>query len=621
MKRVALIGHRGVGKSSLLKRIEFYYHNQGKSVLCLDLDREIEKRMGQPIRQIFELAGEAAFRDYEKKTFAEIEKKLAEENTSEMGDVFLALGAGFTSASIPEIWKTLWIRRTTDADGRIFLDRPRLNSCVSALEEYREHYELRQKAFRNRADETLWLDEGLDEAEAVERKFFLDEFKDLQGAVTVLPEQLRTPDSFQNWLISRKRWGVRWFELRDDLLSEAQIDFALQSIPKENVLISARDLKRLTPTAALIGGQNLAFDWPLELGPCSFAQPRFQSLHERHEGQSITDALARFSKLKTPGSVCKAALPTNGFKELLEGHDWQQADSQNRVFLPMSKDGRWSWYRLLEGRRADLGFFREGDGTSPDQPTLLQWARVQNLRLSPGGVEAMKFAAVLGDPVSHSRTPIEHSAFFAEHDASVFAIRVSPEDWKDGALETLHMLGLRWAAVTSPLKELAFDSCTDRISPCEILGAVNTLDRRQSEWRGTNTDLEGFRLAVEEAEKSGPLGSTAVWGGGGTLSVIGLTLPSSEFFSLRTQENRNPKGVRSAEFNPDTVIWAGGGRVDSEQLPPSSWKPKQVLDLNYKDDSAGRAYAQQTGCRYISGLAMFRQQAEAQRVFWKKGMS
>jgi shikimate 5-dehydrogenase/shikimate kinase len=616
VKRVALIGHRGVGKSSLLKRVEDYFKAQGQAILCLDLDSEIEKRVGQPIQQIFEMAGEAAFRDYERKTFFEIHQKIA----SEKNPVFLAMGAGFAVDSIPSEWTALWIRRSTDADGRIFLDRPRLNTKVSATIEFRERYDQRQSAFRKRADEILWLDEGLDRADSTEFRFFLDQFQNLGGAITLLPEQFRSMTHLREWVNRRVRWGVDWFELRDDLLTGAQMESALQILPKEKTLVSARDLKRLTHTSALIGRHALPFDWPLELGACAFGQPRFLSLHDRREGETITESLQRFPSTQTPGTCFKAALPTHGFNDLMEGHAWQQADLEGRAFLPMSSDGRWSWYRLHQSPISGLCFFRESDGTSKDQPTLLQWARLRSLKVAPDTADALKFAAVLGDPVIHSRTPLEQGPFFTSHGAPVFAIRVSVYDWRDGALEILRAMGLRWAAVTAPLKELAFAACTELIEPSDMLGAVNTLDRRLSEWRGANTDLKGFSAAVSEAEKRGPLGEIAVWGGGGTLSVIGFVLPKCEFFSLRSEENRNPKGPPAKDFKPDTVVWAGGGTVDDSKGPPASWKPKLVLDLSYKEDSPGRAYAQQIGCHYISGLAMFREQAEAQRAFWKTGI-
>src|SRR6185437_7380362 len=97
--------------------------------------------------------------------------------------------------------------------------------------------------------------------------------------------------------------------------------------------------------------------------------------------------------------IRKLSIPIHSFAELEEGHAWAAADPERRAFLPSSDDGRWQWYRLQHRSRSGLAFFREGDGSSADQPVLLDWARHKR----PG----LSFAAVLGDPVAFSRTPAE----------------------------------------------------------------------------------------------------------------------------------------------------------------------------------------------------------------------
>jgi hypothetical protein len=41
-----------------------------------------------------------------------------------------------------------------------------------------------------------------------------------------------------------------------------------------------------------------------------------------------------------------------------------------------------------------------------------------------------------------------------------------------------------------------------------------------------------------------------------------------------------------------------------------------IVDLSYTENSMGRGIAIETGARYISGLTMFKAQAQAQRDFW-----
>ncbi len=564
MKRIALIGHRGVGKTSLLSRIETYLGSS--RVRVIDLDREIERVTTNSIHRIFQESGEAAFRAIEQSTFAQLAKKTDEET------LVVALGAGFDVSKIPQDWHVIWVRRVTDKTGRIFTDRPRLNPDMSALEEFDMRARAREPRYAARADAILILDEGIEDSNDPAERSYFTRGLDLNGATLTLQKENFARD-FSGFIRDRLKWNLKWFELRDDLLSESQIEEAVRLIPDANSLLSFREPSRIAHSKSLHVG---ATDWALELGDPQI-EPSYVSLHSND-----------FSKLSHPRAKLKAAVPTNSFDDLLRGHRWQQEEPDRRVFLPMSPDGRWAWYRDHR-RDFSLNFIRENTGSAPDQPTLLQWQRHPDTK---------SFAAVLGDPVQHSRTPMEHRSYFAPH--AVYAIRVTEDEWST-ALPVLRELGLTHAAVTAPLKIKA-QELAHANSP------INTLIFEPS-ILGANTDVIGLR---EAAAQIPPYRSAAVWGGGGTLDSIREVFPQAEFVSARTGLLRDTGGVARA---PELVIWA----APSKQIesPPAEWRPKFVFDLNYSDASAGRDYALKTKAIYISGLGMFKAQAKAQRQFWE----
>ena len=74
-------------------------------------------------------------------------------------------------------------------------------------------------------------------------------------------------------------------------------------------------------------------------------------------------------------------------------------------------------------------------------------------------------------------------------------------------------------------------------------------------------------------------------------------------------------------FSPTVLIWAAGPLPEGTQaLPPASWCPRQVFDLDYRECSGGRAYALQIDAEYVSGLAMFQVQAAAQARFFQTAL-
>ena len=618
-KRLALIGHRGVGKTSLLSRIEKIYRTAGRKIKVFDLDKEIEQNAGRNVSAIFHDDGEAVFRRLETNAFDRLAKEIA--RTTD--DVVIAFGAGYPVSTLKKEWHAIWVRRCSDETGRIFTDRPRLDSRVSALEEFRTRFEDRSPKFNERADDVLFLDEGADEpldaprnskSDPAERDYFLDRIADIGGALTLHPENFAR--DFETWATKRKTWGLYWFELRDDLLSPEQMALAAKTLPRQNILISYRnpDPARASQTAALVDSMGFAFDWPDERGACSYGRPAYVSLHER--GSSIEAALAKLDEAAQANTSLKAALVVSDFAELMLGHTWQMKDPARRVFLPMSPDGRWSWYRLLRANDLSLNFIRDSMGSASDQPTLLQWLRRHSIHEAATQELKSQFAAVIGDPVAHSRTPMEQADFFQARGLGVSAVRVTEQDWQAGALATLQSLGLRYAAVTAPLKKLAFErvakSALDPVS--RELESINTLVFRSptSEFVGTNTDLEGLRRAVlTHAKDMSTHRKVAVWGGGGTLDVIKKVFSHADFYSVRSQKVRDTSEDGSP---PELVIWAASLKQETD--PPASWKPKVVFDLNYSESSLARDYALKVKAKYISGLAMFRAQAQAQREFW-----
>jgi shikimate 5-dehydrogenase len=302
----------------------------------------------------------------------------------------------------------------------------------------------------------------------------------------------------------------------------------------------------------------------------------------------------QWSKFSSNKSHKKLAIAIHDFSELIEGHQWMMQDFENRSFLPMSDQGRWAWYRQWVSPK--INFVRLGEGSAADQPTVLDVLNAPQ--------QATAFAAILGQPVNHSLTPTYHFDFFKSLQAPVLRIDISEEEFSQGLL-FLQQLGLKWAAVTSPLKT----------SAAQLVGSenpINTLCLVDGAWQGSNTDTFGLTQLIGDL-KDQPV---AVWGGGGVKESVRSVLPQASFYSSRTGELKSGQGVK----DPQVVLWSVGAKNFQEKgvFPPSQWKPQWVVDLNYTQDSPGLECAHNYGCQYRSGLGMFQAQADKQQEFWRE---
>ncbi|MBI4211656.1 MAG: hypothetical protein HY540_03375 [Deltaproteobacteria bacterium] len=546
-----LIGHRGAGKSALLRRIKMYLPD----IVAIDLDAFIEEQEGMSIAEIFSKKGEAIFRTLEKKHFHHLIQN------TRVQPLYVAVGAGFND-ELPKEVRVLWIRRETDAQGRILLSRPRLDANKSQLQTSQRLFAEREARYERICTDVLTIPEGFDRENEWEKKYFQHGIRDVGGLITLLPQQHIN----QQWIGERCKWGITAFELRKDLLSAAEFQSAEEVIPKEKV----------------------------------YYADSVCDLHDRLPGESLSEAISRLDQNNPDGKHLKLAVEIHSFHELLEGDAWMMADPEHRSFLPRSHDGRFQWYRLLRKGVMKINFIREGKGSAIDQPLLLDWVRTPK--------NTNSFAAILGDPVTHSLTPAEHHDFFAAKGMPVFRIRVTESEWESGAFEVLQTLGLRYAAITSPLKRMAYASCAKVTAEAKQFQCVNTLfwDEKIKRWSGANTDVAGFQALVREL---GDGNNVAVWGAGALLPMMQNTLPQASFYSSRSGEVRAGTSLAA----PRTIIWATSHR---DTHPPSIWAPENIIDLNYTQNSAGLDFAERLGIPYLSGLAMFRRQAEEQRKYW-----
>jgi len=104
------------------------------------------------------------------------------------------------------------------------------------------------------------------------------------------------------------------------------------------------------------------------------------------------------------------------------------------------------------------------------------------------------FIALIGNPVSHSLSPIMQNAAFKYLglDLIYIAIPCKDEDL-ELVLNSLKKINCKGLNITIPHKEKVFDLCSE-ISPiANKLKAINTLKlNSEKEWSATNTDVEGF---------------------------------------------------------------------------------------------------------------------------------
>ncbi|WP_029351744.1 shikimate dehydrogenase [Bosea sp. 117] len=165
-------------------------------------------------------------------------------------------------------------------------------------------------------------------------------------------------------------------------------------------------------------------------------------------------------------------------------------------------------------------------------------------------------ACVIGHPISHSRSPLIHGHWLAEHgiDGSYGREDVPPEAI-EGFLANFAASGYVGCNVTVPHKEAAF-----RAAECDevagALGAANTLWLEGGRLMASNTDVYGFlaNLDAGEPEWARALGEAVVLGAGGAARGIvhGLLSRGVDRVAVVNRSFDRAEALR-ARFGPKVV--------------------------------------------------------------------
>jgi shikimate dehydrogenase len=261
----------------------------------------------------------------------------------------------------------------------------------------------------------------------------------------------------------------------------------------------------------------------------------------------------------------------------------------------------------------------------------------------PRSIGAMPKLAVLGQPISHSRSPAIHNAALEElglaPEWSYEAIELSPEEFED-RVRAMPAEGFAGANVTIPHKLAALRVADSASDAAGEIGAANTLSFTDGAIAADNTDATGFL----EALPGSPSGMRAVvlGAGGAARAVIWALLRAGAEVAVwnRTQargeelalemgatpipsEDQVPAAGYELLVNTTSVGLAGPDPAGADDLKAlhvdadALNETHTVVDLVYGPDETPLATAaRRRGARVVDGLDVLVHQGAASLRIW-----
>ncbi len=194
-----------------------------------------------------------------------------------------------------------------------------------------------------------------------------------------------------------------------------------------------------------------------------------------------------------------------------------------------------------------------------------------------------RIAGVIGDPVSHSRSPQMHNAAFAKAglDYVYVPFHVRPDDLAAAiaGFKAINVVGIN---VTLPHKQAVIPFLTSISREAELIGAVNTLTFVDGNIHGDNTDAPGVLQALEEAENTSgtPVGEkVVVLGAGGAARAVVVALALRGVAAITIANRTVEKAVSLAtEMDQKTGVSMQGMGLTDERLPLSVRESKLLVN-------------------------------------------
>ena len=232
-----------------------------------------------------------------------------------------------------------------------------------------------------------------------------------------------------------------------------------------------------------------------------------------------------------------------------------------------------------------------------------------------------KHYAVLGSPISHSKSPLIHGTIFNHLNTDADYTCHNVVDLAD-FLKSEH--GLSGLSLTMPLKDQAFAAANELDFWAQRTESVNTLKKTDSGWAGYNTDVFGLRQAASQLT----FHSVAVLGTGATArSALAAFQDSNLMLWGRNQDSAQDLSKRfgasnqelMAALSADLVVSTIPGSALSGLISKDTRPPGALISADYGTDArlAGASFA-----NAISGLQMLMWQAVGQeRIFSGLGLN
>lgn len=189
---------------------------------------------------------------------------------------------------------------------------------------------------------------------------------------------------------------------------------------------------------------------------------------------------------------------------------------------------------------------------------------------------------LIGNPVEHTMSPVIHNSLAEMFGDNLVYVPFHVKEDLRAAVEGAYSLNILGLNVTVPYKTQVMEYIKEVDEKASQIGAVNTLVRTESGFKGFNTDMPGLYRAMQEdgVEIAGE--SIMVLGAGGVARAVAMLAAQKRAKQIRILNRTAEKAKQLAEevkaFYPEADITAHGV-WEYETLEGNMWTAIQATSV------------------------------------------
>ena len=244
---------------------------------------------------------------------------------------------------------------------------------------------------------------------------------------------------------------------------------------------------------------------------------------------------------------------------------------------------------------------------------------------------------VIGNPIDHSLSPKLHNYWIKKYKIdAVYEKKLLSNNEIEGLIFNIRDEKIHGLNVTVPFKKVIIPFLDDLSEEAKISQSVNTVYKKDNKIIGDNTDIEGFKLGLEETGLETKNKKILILGAGGVVPSIIIALKKMQIEKIYLSNRTELKAIELKKNFPEIEIIKWGDTLDFDIIINATsigLKEEDEININYQKISKDKFFydviynppetnflknAKKYGGTTRNGKLMFIYQAQKAFFIWHK---